>query len=305
MQGVQLILKKENSLDIWKNRHLFQLQNFNAMTLIRIYLELHPRSHFKERKKYYFKFIKDFQRYKISEINTTLLRYWFSQIQNENALVEKTLHRIKCQLNHFFKWLKEENILTLNPLDNIRFRQNIESARSRVLLSTHELQTICTNAKEFSPSKIYPVLYTLIHTGARRSEVINLQWKDIDFENNMIIFLKTKNGECRKINMSSYLRSLFENLPKNRSFIFFNSKGTRASGHSISRAIQQFKKVYPINKDWQMHDLRHSFAYNFLMNKGEMYQLQAILGHKSIKMTVDLYGNLKAQDIKNPSPYEF
>lgn len=54
-----------------------------------------------------------------------------------------------------------------------------------------------------------------------------------------------------------------------------------------------------------MHDLRHSFAYNYLLNGGEMYQLQAILGHKSIKMTVDLYGKLQAQDIKNPSPYKF
>jgi hypothetical protein len=36
-----------------------------------------------------------------------------------------------------------------------------------------------------------------------------------------------------------------------------------------------------------------------------MYQLQAVLGHKSIQMTVDLYGNLKAVDVENPSPYGF
>jgi len=34
-----------------------------------------------------------------------------------------------------------------------------------------------------------------------------------------------------------------------------------------------------------------------------MYQLQAILGHKSIGVTVDLYGQLKAQDVEDSSPY--
>jgi hypothetical protein len=37
---------------------------------------------------------------------------------------------------------------------------------------------------------------------------------------------------------------------------------------------------------------------------GQMYQLQAILGHKSINVTVDIYGQLGAQDIDNPCPYE-
>jgi hypothetical protein len=36
-----------------------------------------------------------------------------------------------------------------------------------------------------------------------------------------------------------------------------------------------------------------------------MYPLQAVLGHKQISMTVDLYGNLKAADVGTVSPYGF
>jgi hypothetical protein len=36
-----------------------------------------------------------------------------------------------------------------------------------------------------------------------------------------------------------------------------------------------------------------------------MYQLQAILGHKTITQTVDNYGRLQAEDVENPSPYGF
>lgn len=35
-----------------------------------------------------------------------------------------------------------------------------------------------------------------------------------------------------------------------------------------------------------------------------MYALKAILGHKSIQLTVDLYGNYQASDVEMPSPYD-
>jgi integrase len=55
---------------------------------------------------------------------------------------------------------------------------------------------------------------------------------------------------------------------------------------------------------WRCHDLRHSFAYNYLIRGGEMYALKAILGHKSIQLTVDLYGHYRACDVSMTDPYE-
>lgn len=36
-----------------------------------------------------------------------------------------------------------------------------------------------------------------------------------------------------------------------------------------------------------------------------MYALQAILGHRNIVLTVNLYGQIQAAEIENPSPYKF
>jgi site-specific recombinase XerD len=36
----------------------------------------------------------------------------------------------------------------------------------------------------------------------------------------------------------------------------------------------------------RFHDLRHSFASNFMMNGGNVFDLQKILGHTDIKMTM-------------------
>jgi site-specific recombinase XerC len=49
----------------------------------------------------------------------------------------------------------------------------------------------------------------------------------------------------------------------------------------------------------------HSFAFNFLEICGDMYQLQAILGHKNVGMTVDCDGTLKAQDAERCGHYGF
>ncbi len=73
----------------------------------------------------------------------------------------------------------------------------------------------------------------------------------------------------------------------------------------LHRVLEKFKKEHPtVNQDWAFHDLRHSFAYNYLKKGGDMYALQAILGHRQIKLTVDLYGQLKARDVANPSPFD-
>ncbi|MBF0315789.1 MAG: tyrosine-type recombinase/integrase [Oligoflexia bacterium] len=58
-------------------------------------------------------------------------------------------------------------------------------------------------------------------------------------------------------------------------------------------------------KKWRTHDLRHSFCYNALLKGKKMYQIQSILGHRSVQLTIDLYGHLKSISIDDPSPFDF
>lgn len=86
---------------------------------------------------------------------------------------------------------------------------------------------------------------------------------------------------------------------------FWIQSGFQISMWQIDDGLISLQKEHPSMKKFRRHDLRHSFVFNFLKTGGQMYQLQAILGHKNIGMTVDFYGNFKAQDVERVSPYRF
>ncbi len=53
----------------------------------------------------------------------------------------------------------------------------------------------------------------------------------------------------------------------------------------LFRAFKRVLKKAGIKSHFRFHDLRHSFASHFMMNGGNIYDLQKILGHTSLEMT--------------------
>ncbi|MCP4911516.1 MAG: site-specific integrase [Oligoflexia bacterium] len=304
----KVFYSKKGIEHILKHRSIYNYQFLKIKTLVKIHFLENENSKFNERKIHLKNFLISFGAKTPSELKTNELHKWLKNYQLENNFTDKNMCHIKCQLNVFFKWLESEKIVNSNILIPIKFKQNGPPKKARVVLSTHEIRSILENAKKYKSEFLYSFLYTLIHTGARRSEVLNLNWEDIDFETNRITFHHTKNGESRSIDMANGLKLMLKDLKANQKcgIVFQDKNGKRVNRQNIHRTIKKFRTTYPIdNKNWGCHSLRHSFAFNFLKNGGEMYQLKAILGHKTITMTVDLYGNIQSHDISNPSPYDF
>lgn len=305
MDNYKLIRNKTTASDIWRRRDYYKLYNFSLSDICRIYNEHHPNSSILSRRNHYQSFVLYFRDVPVKNINTSDLMEWMVDTQKKYNLSERTLLQIKSQLNPLFKWLLMEGIISSNPMTNIKFRRNVAPKRSRCVMGCQEVAKILEDAKAHDPVFLFPYLYTVAHTGARRSEVANLKWTDFDNESGHLVFRETKNGSDRKIMITANLKILLSSMEKKNEFIFNNKRNEKLNRSAIERMMNEFKSKSCLAKDWHLHDLRHSFAHNFLLKGGEMYQLQAILGHKSIQMTVDLYGNLKSHHIKNPSPYDF
>lgn len=284
-------------------------QSFNHTPLSH-YLSLHldkfPNSRVLDRRRHFESFKKEFGDRSINQIGKSELTFWFQKIKTDHDLSDRTLSTIKSDLNSFFHDLEDEGIIQNSPLSKIRFSRKPPMRRPRVVLSIDEVLKVIEDSKVHSPKLLYPILLIAAFTGCRRGEVQKLKRKDVDFESDLIHFRQTKNGDDRAIRMSGKLRVFLEEFlnTHDSEFVVPYTNGKMLPDYIIGKHLRRFRKLFPIGKLWGPHSLRHSFAYNFLKRGGNMYQLQAILGHKSIDVTVDTYGQIGAQDVENSNPYE-
>ena len=123
---------------------------------------------------------------------------------------------------------------------------------------------------------------TYLSTGARQSELLNLTWTDINYENKSIRIpgTKTENAE-RHIPLFPILQSIFEQIPHTHERIFPISLKT------LKRDFTEVKKLltFPL----KLHELRHTFATRCKENGIEDRIIQKWLGHADIKTTTKIY----------------
>lgn len=296
--------------------HQKDLSHFLEMpigNLIEYHLKKCPNSKLTLRGVPFRDFFETFSRHKLYDINTHRLREWFDAIKIKYNYSEKSLHASKICINHFFKFLVEEEVLANNPLRPIIFKKRVAPTRPRIYFSKDEIKNILELAKTWTKENhyteyFYSFVLMLVHTGARRGEILKLRWKNVDFKLNTVTFRATKVHDDRTIIMAPPLRTLLETYPKIGEYVFCNPDGTKLHPNMPSRHLELFRADHPMEGykvDWGFHALRHSFAYNYLKRGGSMYQLQAILGHYNITSTVNTYGRIKAADDEMPSPYDF
>jgi integrase len=154
---------------------------------------------------------------------------------------------------------------------------------------------------------------TAIFSGLRAGELAGLLWTDVDFANRIITVQRsydgpTKNARIRRVPIfDAILPDLQEwaLLRPSNVYVFPNRHGgmlgpsARIFQEIFHRVLKraEFPMVLRGRREAhyvRFHDLRHTFASHFVMNGGNMFTLQKILGHQSIDMTMR-YSHLAPQ----------
>ena len=160
------------------------------------------------------------------------------------------MNHIKSQFNGFFKYLKDEGYITHNPMSEVYFKRFDAPRRKRVILSIEEVRQVLENARKFSPDILYPYLSCVAHTGARRSEVIQLDRKDIDFQTGLIHLKETKNSHERFVRISPMLEDTLKKHLDSHSEkpLIINEEFKRMHRSHITRLMNKFKAFFPIGE---------------------------------------------------------
>ena len=135
----------------------------------------------------------------------------------------------------------------------------------------------------------YIVLF-LIYTGARKREVLDARWRDVDWAQKSWRIPKTKSGKVRHVPLSTGAMKVLEHLRLKVRKGFLEDQAIFANPNTGDPFVSFFyswnnARVRAGLPDFRIHDLRHSFA-SYLVNAGRsLYEVQELLGHADIKTT--------------------
>ncbi len=133
------------------------------------------------------------------------------------------------------------------------------------------------------------VVECAIHTGMRKGEILTLKWSQI--QDGQIYLQKTKTNEPRQIPINDDLAALFKEIREHQQF---RSEYVFPLKH-VKKGFKAALKRAGI-EDFRFHDLRHTFASHLLMRGGALKDVQEILGHKTMTMTL----RYAQRPLKNP-----
>jgi integrase len=170
----------------------------------------------------------------------------------------------------FFRWAVRSSLLVHNPTENIK-KINIQE-RTRKALSPDEVKRVIWSAEK---ETLFPAVLLAIYTGMRKSEVLGLDWKDVDFSEMKVTLHLTKSKRIRVIPMSDELVRAIKP--------FKQKSGSICDLHNHRRIIKRiFKRAKAIG-GW--HILRHTFATTLLRNGVDIQTVCDLCGHSSIAVT--------------------
>jgi len=139
------------------------------------------------------------------------------------------------------------------------------------------------------------ILEFFYSTGVRVSELVGLNWADVDFQLGIVRVLGKGSkerivpvGETSLQTLRDYSMELRKkwNLPcKGESAVFLNNRGKRITTRSVARVVEKHLKQSGIAVKIGPHGLRHSFATHLLNSGADLRVIQELLGHASLSTT--------------------
>jgi integrase len=213
----------------------------------------------------------------LGQITAAELQDW--QAKKRATCKPATVNRLMCRLRHMFNRAVEWELLDESPMRRIRFlRENNARLRHLTIDECNRLLDACR------ADNMRGIVTVALHTGMRLGEILDLKHEDLDFVSGVLTVRDSKNSESRHIPMDSTVTALLKRTQPvaNCDYVFPNAAGKR--WNYIQEPFRNVRKRAGL-VDLHFHDLRHTFASQWMMNGGDLYALRGILGHKSIAMT--------------------
>jgi integrase/recombinase XerD len=210
-------------------------------------------------------------------------------------------------LKSFFSWIVKEEYLESNIMTGIP----VPKAPKKIINSFSEEQIVSLAAACQQENGIgyrnLVMLMLMLDTGIRVSELIALELDDVELGEGFVRVRSGKGNKERIIPVGSVVIKLLwkylnqsrpRPISENITRVFLSFDGLPLTRSGVQQMIHRCGKRAGISGvRCSPHTLRHSFAKNYLLNGGDTFSLQKILGHSSLA-SVRTYLSLFGADLK-------
>jgi integrase len=183
----------------------------------------------------------------------------------------------------------------------VRDGMKYQAKNSEFHLSPSELRKLV--AATDNPRDLL-ILELFIYTGIRRAELRQIRVEDLDLGRRRLLIRHGKGNKERIVYLTDGLVKSLKVFSAGRTGgpLFKGRNGgplsERAINYVVSRVAEAagLQTPNPRYRNVGPHLLRHSFARNWKVAGGSLETLRRILGHASLKTTLDLYGTESQAD---------
>ncbi len=265
--------------------------------------------------------INAFSELKISNINAIFDEDFFNnfvEYAKEKGLKNKTINKRLMLLKVIINYAIDNDLVALHK--RFTYKKLKDEPFKGHKIQNIDIPKIIAKiplifADEFHQVRNRFIILTMLETGARRSEIVKIQKKNIDLQTQQLFLEETKNSKGRVINLSSeYIKEFktflhfMKNHKKDIDYLFFSEKGTPCTVCTIRYILLKIEAKMDFDYSITSHVFRRTNASLLLQECGDFYYVSRQLGHQNIETTKQyiIYDNDHEREMKErATPLKF
>lgn len=217
--------------------------------------------------------------------------------QKKKEMSPSSINSLIIAWNHYVAYLHYYNFpCPYRPLET----RKRKAPPARTFLTPEQMRSIAELWVDYHQhrdhlNKVYRALFMFYAlTGARVSEAINMRVEDVSLANRSAWFMKTKNGDPRKVllpdELVELLRPFCEADPK--AWVFRSARGGKYDPQDINDELHRRCKLLGYDSTIHVHLFRHSFVSLLLQQGVDITTVARMIGHRNINTSFAIYGHL-------------
>jgi len=226
------------------------------------------------------------------------IRRHLGRMQRE-GMDKRSVARKLSALKAFFRFCRQEGVLTVNPAQGIRAPRAEHKLPSFLSQAQAIASVSSADSNEANVIRNNLMMEILYGSGLRASELLSLRVGDVDLASG-VVTVTGKGGKQRIVPLSrASLRQLQPFIKGLRpgDFLFPGAEGRPLSRRQLQRIVGRRIRLSGHQGQASPHVLRHSFATHLLDRGADLKAVKEMLGHASLS-TTQIYTHVSTERLK-------